>query len=313
MTRSFLFASGFLGCSRTRDQAIKHAHGLSAAEIAALDEVLRALLARHASAREELRAVLVQPGGVVLSLRGRRGRDAEARPSWVIFGRVDGSLDLRAPWSARGIVEDEASEALPVPPPPQDADPEYAAFFAAAQESGRAWRYDERAPQERSAKAPWLAGVLALALVLAMISPWPAPAPTRLEPRGAPTAPEERLAPILARAIASQREALRAELRWLDERGIWRFGRRGEPEVPDRDAAGLQRAVRTLRAAVEEGGELAAFAWEEGFWPRDAHGDRIEPALVLLGPRSLGDEELRALQGWLGLLHELYLRGGEGG
>ncbi|MBK9387546.1 MAG: hypothetical protein IPN34_22255 [Planctomycetes bacterium] len=313
MTRSFLFASGFLGSSRTRDQAIKHAHGLSAEEIATLDEVLRALLARRAPESEELRAVLVQPGGVVLSLRGRRGRDAEARPTWVIFGRVEGSIDPRAPWSARSVVEDEASEALPAPPPPQASDPEYAAFFARERERGRAWRYDERAPQERSAKAPWLAGVLALALVLAMISPWPAPAPTRLDPRGAPGVLEEPLTTRLARAIASQRAALLSELRWLEERGIWRFGRLGEPEVPDAAAAGLQRAVRALRAAVEAGGELSAFAWEERFWPRDARGVRIEPALVLLGPRSLSDEELRALRGWLALLHELYVRGGAGG
>ena len=313
MTRCFLFAAGFVGASRTRDHAIKQAHELGSEEIALLDEVLRALLARGAPASEDWRAALVQPGGAQLSLRGRRGRDAEERPTWVIFGRLDGPLDPRAPWSARTIVDEGACEALPVPPPPMVEDPEYERFFARAREAGRAWRIDARDPHERDAKTPWLAGLLALALVMAMVSPWPASAPTRRVDGGGPADGNESLEQVLARAVKQEREELRAELRRLDERGIWRFGRRGEPEVEDPDAAGLQRAARALRAAVESGEALAAFSWEARYWPRDARGLRIEPRLVLLGSRTLTDEELRELRAWIALFHELYLRGGATG
>lgn len=309
--RSFLFAAGFLGVSRTLDHAIKHATGLSPAEGNALDEVLRALLARNSSESGELRAVLVQRGGVVLSLRGRRAADHEGRPSWVIFGRLEGALDPRASWSARAVLEDGASDALPLPPEKSAADPEYRAFFDAARERGRAWRFDERAPRAEQGSRPWIAGLLALALITAMLAPWPEPWPQGARTSAPPMQAEDverSLRASLMRHVREKRERLLAELRILDEREIWRFGKRGEPEIADEAAAGLQRILRALRTAVESGSELAPIAWEERFWPRDGRGVPIEARLVLLGPRTLSDAELRELDAWLALLGELYRR-----
>jgi hypothetical protein len=159
--------------------------------------------------------------------------------------------------------------------------------------------------------APWLAGLIALGLVLAMVSPWPAPAPTNLPSAEARADSRPGYQERLAQRVRADRDALRAELRFLDEREIWRFGRAGEPEVADPDAAELQRALRSLRAAVEGDGELASIAWSPRAWPRDGQGRRIEPTLVLLGSRTLSGEELRAVRGWLALLQEFYLRAEE--
>jgi hypothetical protein len=306
MLKSFLFTSGFYGLSRTLDHAIKHAEGLAEEEIPAIEAVLRALVARFTPDAEHLRAVLVQRDGVVLGLRGRRGLDHEGRANWVIFGRLEGTVAPRASWSSRTIRTSEDLEVLPVPPEPQSSDREYSSFFESARTQGEIYAYDQHVPAETKSSQPWMAGVIAVALITAMVAPWQGCGRTDAEERRAST-PSAAWHRELTAYIHQHRLQLRHELLDLDANQLWRFGRTGDALAPESERAALLRSARRIRDAVEEeDGTLSFEEWVLDRWPRDGRGQPIEAQLVFLGPRTLNAASLARYATWIGLFEVLY-------
>lgn len=306
MLKSFLFTSGFHGISRTLDHSIKYAEGLTEEEIPAIEAVLRALLARSTPDAEHLRAVLVQRDGVVLGLRGRRGLDHEGRANWVIFGRLQGKAAPRASWSARTIRTREDLEVLPVPPEPQTSDREYASFFASARTQGEIYAYDQHVPAEAKSGQPWMAGVIALALITAMVAPWQGCGRTDAEELRASSASAAGHRELTA-YIDQHRLSLQHELLDLDANQLWRFGRTGDALAPELDRAALERLARRIREAVEDVDRtLRMEEWVLDHWPRDGRGQPIEAELVFLGPRTLNADSLASYAAWIGLFEVLY-------